>query len=432
MKKSIVYYTLALALMPLTVFGFSLDEPENMNEQTGYYYQGKKIPLTLNEYKNCICIPKDSVGIKDRILANISILDIINDNAFFLYIVHVSDYQKLTSMDFWEKDSKSIITTQCYFFDRGIEVFTDPYIIVGLKKEEDRSILESYSEQYGFKIIGNGPQMPLYYILAITPECKMNTLECANKLYETGQFASSEPDLCTYIRKTNSQTAYYYYQGEKINLTLNENKTCLFVPKDSVGISQRVLATLEPLDVINDDEYVIYVINDEDYQELSITDPWDDDSRSVITTQCYFTEKGTEVYSSPYIILGLKKEQDSSILESYSEQYGFKIVRNEPLMPLYYILSITPKCKMNTLGCANKLYETGLFASSEPDLMSVINKSNGGTPTLVDETAIQPVQVLETKYYNITGQTTDSPSGLILVVTRYSDGTVSTEKKLFY
>ena len=64
--------------------------------------------------------------------------------------------------------------------------------------------------------------------------------------------------------------------------------------------------------------------------------------------------------------------------------------------------------------------------------MSVINKSNGGTPTLVDETAIQPVQVLETKYYNITGQTTDSPSGLILVVTRYSDGTVSTEKKLFY
>ncbi len=47
------------------------------------------------------------------------------------------------------------------------------------------------------------------------------------------------------------------------------------------------------------------------------------------------------------------------------------------------------------------------------------------------ETATQPVQVLETKYYNITGQTTDSPSGLILVVTRYSDGTVSTEKKLF-
>jgi len=432
MKKSIIYSTLALALMPLTVFGFSLDEPENVNEQTGYYYQGKKIPLTLNEYKNCICIPKDSVGIRDRILANISILDKINDNAFNIYVIHVTDYQVLTSMDFWEEDSKSIITTQCYFTDKGIETFTDPYIIVGLKKEQDRSILESYSELFGFNIVRNDPLMPLYYILAITPECKMNALECANKLYETGQFASSEPDLCTKIRKTNSQTAYYYYQGEKINLTLNENKTCLFVPKDSVGISQRVLATLEPLDVINDDEYVIYVINDEDYQELSITDPWDDDSRSVITTQCYFTEKGNEVYSSPYIILGLKKEQDSCILESYSEQYGFKIVRNEPLMPLYYILSITPICKMNTLECANKLYETGLFASSEPDLMSAINKSNGGTPTLVDETEKRSVQVLETKYYNITGQTTDSPSGLILVVTRYSDGTVSTDKKLFY
>ena len=51
--------------------------------------------------------------------------------------------------------------------------------------------------------------------------------------------------------------------------------------------------------------------------------------------------------------------------------------------------------------------------------------------TLVEEKETQPVQVLETKYYNITGQTTDSPSGLILVVTRYSDGMVSTEKKLF-
>ena len=74
------------------------------------------------------------------------------------------------------------------------------------------------------------------------------------------------------------------------------------------------------------------------------------------------------------------------------------------------------------------LYEIGCFTYIQPNMyMQVVLHDS----TLAEEKEKQPVQVLETKYYNITGQTTDSPSGLILVVTRYSDGTVSTEKKLF-
>ena len=34
-------------------------------------------------------------------------------------------------------------------------------------------------------------------------------------------------------------------------------------------------------------------------------------------------------------------------------------------------------------------------------------------------------------YYNLAGQRTDTPSGLTIVVTRYSDGSVRREKKLF-
>ena len=43
--------------------------------------------------------------------------------------------------------------------------------------------------------------------------------------------------------------------------------------------------------------------------------------------------------------------------------------------------------------------------------------------THVTETSVE--------YYNLSGQKTDTPSGLTIVVTRYSDGTVRTEKKLF-
>ena len=39
--------------------------------------------------------------------------------------------------------------------------------------------------------------------------------------------------------------------------------------------------------------------------------------------------------------------------------------------------------------------------------------------------------VIEITHYNLSGQKTNNPSGLTIVVTRYSDGTVRREKKLF-
>ena len=37
--------------------------------------------------------------------------------------------------------------------------------------------------------------MPLWYIVAITQDCNINTVECANLLWESGKFAASVPDL---------------------------------------------------------------------------------------------------------------------------------------------------------------------------------------------------------------------------------------------
>ena len=38
---------------------------------------------------------------------------------------------------------------------------------------------------------------------------------------------------------------------------------------------------------------------------------------------------------------------------------------------------------------------------------------------------------ISTQYYNLVGNMMETPSGLTIVVTRYSDGSVKTEKKLF-
>ena len=169
--------------------------PDILPPNDYYYYKGNKIPLTLNEYKVVVSIPKDRGDIIERLKTNIQTLGIIGDTTFDIYVVQRSEYDKLTTLDFWSEDAKSVILTSSYIIESNEEVYATPYLNVRLKKEEDIALLTSYADQYKLTIVNNSPLMPLWYILAITPESKKNNLVCANELYESGDFAASTPDL---------------------------------------------------------------------------------------------------------------------------------------------------------------------------------------------------------------------------------------------
>lgn len=161
-----------------------------------YYYKGEKIPLTLNENKVVVSIPKDRAETSQRIRAKVQLLDTINDNIFDSFVIARSDFEKLTAMDTWEEDAKSVILTSSYFTENGKEVYTSPYLNVRLKKEEDIDLLVSYTEIYKLRIIEwNNEFLPLWSVLALTPESEKNPLECANELYETGNFVAAEADF---------------------------------------------------------------------------------------------------------------------------------------------------------------------------------------------------------------------------------------------
>ena len=161
-----------------------------------YYYKGKKIPLTLNDKKVCVSMSKDNKDVSERIRANVLVLDTIRDEAFETYIITRSDFMKLNSRDFWEKDAKSVIVTSSYYTKNNKEVFASPYFYVKLKKEEDIDLLTSYAEKYRLEIVKQDSFMPLWYVLAVTKDCDIDVLECVNMLWESGDFAASEPDLC--------------------------------------------------------------------------------------------------------------------------------------------------------------------------------------------------------------------------------------------
>ena len=93
----------------------------------------------------------------------------------------------------------------------------------------------------------------------------------------------------------------------------------------------------------------------------------------MILSSCYFTENYEEVATSPYLTVKLKNEEDQDLLTSYAEQYKLRIVGNDPLLPLWYILSVTQDSGKKPLACANELWESGKFAASEPDLAAANN-----------------------------------------------------------
>ncbi len=203
-----------------------------------YYYKGNKIPLTLNENKVVVSIPKDCGDITERVLACTRTLDKISDEYFDIFLILKSDFNKLTMLDFWAEDAKSVILSSSYYTENKEEICATPYLNVRLKKEEDIDLLTSYAEQYKLNIM-NSSLMPLWYILNITPDSEKNTLECANALYESGDFAESVPDFAYDVKieepyrpfveegkvwKVGDVTSgnpvqhvdYYYFEGDTI------------------------------------------------------------------------------------------------------------------------------------------------------------------------------------------------------------------------
>lgn len=164
-----------------------------------YYYKGMKMPLSLNEEKVVVSIPKSKAEICERIRANAKVLEKINDDIFDIFVISRSDFNNLTSLDSWSEDEKSMMITSSYFTERKAEVFASPYLNIQLKNEEDVNWLISYAEMYKLQIVRNMPLMPDWYILSVTPESEKSPLQCANELSESGMFSASVPDLCSEV-----------------------------------------------------------------------------------------------------------------------------------------------------------------------------------------------------------------------------------------
>ncbi len=115
-----------------------------------------------------------------------------------LSILLCESYETMNSEDFanaLKQSSPHAILTPFFLTSDNHEVASTPYINVRLKSHGDFHLLEEASASYSLDIEGNSELMPLWYILRITKETPENSVEIANRLYESGNFAEAVADF---------------------------------------------------------------------------------------------------------------------------------------------------------------------------------------------------------------------------------------------
>ena len=105
-----------------------------------------------------------------------------------------------------------------------------------------------------------------------------------------------------------AQTSYYYYKGNRIPLTVNNDKVCVSISKNQRDVvSKEVLRGINVLDTIRDEDFDISIIKKSDLNNLSASNSWKKEAKPILLSPGYRTKEGKEVFLTPYLNVRLKR-----------------------------------------------------------------------------------------------------------------------------
>ena len=170
---------------------------------------------------------------------------------------------------------------------------------------------------------------------------------------------------------------YYWHQGKKVYLSPIIGKKYVVYDKSNESLfrekSLKLQIVAEDLFEITGISFHANKMEDDDKVQWAIINGFDDE---IVKLPVYYngrffmTEDGVEVGLSHLAYIKLKNETDIDLLESYSKEYGFRVVGTNKLMPLWVTIDCTDCIAgKDALSIADGLYETGNFQSAQPDLI---------------------------------------------------------------
>ena len=86
-------------------------------------------------------------------------------------------------------------SSPCYKDESGAERVVSNFVYIKLKQSEDSLKLFSLAKQYNVEVLGENPYLKKWYTLYCTNQSIGNSIEIANRLYETGYFVYAEPEV---------------------------------------------------------------------------------------------------------------------------------------------------------------------------------------------------------------------------------------------
>ncbi len=163
-----------------------------------YYYKGEKIPLALERTRVNLRVTAnwDEMNLRRQgyeVVAFFKDHDTGKSTNFITLQVQPQKY------DFAIKEISKLNGVTGVFpsyktVEREIVDMTD-YLYVKLQQQADVALLRNLAKEEGVQIVEQNKFMPLWYTLKVEEHNKSNTLEIANKLFETAKFLSVVPDF---------------------------------------------------------------------------------------------------------------------------------------------------------------------------------------------------------------------------------------------
>ena len=294
----------------------------------------------------------------------------------------------------------------------------------------------------------NSKGLVFVYDRVVTVSKDMDIIAVANEIYESEYFYESSPIRAYGTTKIlNTQPIdkstlpfYYNYSGNKQYLYELYDR---FMIKKSPSLNKSALESvikgqLVESDIIWENDSLCTVVTIPEKVEAAMEAIFNEDGVLRVSHK-YFDvgayeatlkegEKNPESFGLTGVIqLSFKKDITEADKAKIISDYNLKLVDgNKEINSWEYEVPETS----DVLAVSQSIFETGLVNYSKP-----ITTTVGGIifwgPSSNVEKVTQGVKEIATQYYNLSGQRINAPSGLTIVVTRYSDGSVHTEKRLY-
>lgn len=198
---------------------------------------------------------------------------------------------------------------------------------------------------------------------------------------------------------------YYYYQGRKIPLQVDNN--AYYVSRYSVEVnpitsintylSQSVMRVAE---VKNEERSPNLFVTTKEYLNsrttrgsvLNMSSSYLNTLQSLLKedadiryiTPCFVAENGDTFAASPYVYVKLKAENDTAYLKDKCKELSLQNCGQVEYMPLWYQVSCISNRDLTTIEIANRLYESKLFVYATPAFVGDIQPNNAN-PFYVDQ-----------------------------------------------